>query len=175
MSNNISVVIPYNPTGNLGAEYNRHLQQCAEDDWICFLDHDAMWTTPSWFRQLTAAIQQQPGAGCFTCITNRVGNRIQVDGGFDVDTLPDDHDIRWHRKRGNELYNMHGNELQDISDQPWMSGTMILTSKRAWNQVKFTDGLLHVDNVFHQRLTEQGFRNFIIKGLYIYHWYRAVL
>ena len=56
------------------------MSKLGDDDWACFLDHDAMFTTLDWYHQMESLIAEYPGAGCFTAMTNRVGNPAQIVG-----------------------------------------------------------------------------------------------
>ena len=53
--------IPYAPAecdGNIGCAYNKFMELLPnDDDWACFLDHDAIFTPATWYKQLNALIQ----------------------------------------------------------------------------------------------------------------------
>ncbi len=69
---NLTTYIPYALDGNLGPIWNKILSSLPDDGWAAFLDHDAMFTTPIWYRQVVRAIKEQP-LGTFSCIANRIG------------------------------------------------------------------------------------------------------
>ena len=71
------VTIPYYPE-DLGAAYNNTMEMVDDDCWVCFTDHDAMFTTDVWYYQLCHAIEKNKDAGVFTCMTNRIGIKPQV-------------------------------------------------------------------------------------------------
>ena len=70
-----------------------------DDDWACFIDHDAMFTTSNWMNQLHDIIHKNPSIGAFGARTNRVGYSWQLLGNIDVDN----HDIKYHRAIGQHL------------------------------------------------------------------------
>ena len=50
----------------------------------------------------------------------------------------------------------------------------MLFPKRVWLQTAgFKDGFLGVDNDFDKQVRELGYGTYIMKGVYVYHWYRA--
>lgn len=168
----IKTLIAYDARMDLGGAYNELMAELpTDDDWAVFLDHDAMWTTSAWYHQIVAAIEAQPDAGLFTAVTNRVGNKAQRAPGV----LVDNHDIRYHRKKGRELFERHYAELVDVTDiEPPISGVVMVIKKAVWARVGgFARGFLGVDNRMHVDLREHGLRIYMLKGLYVYHWYRA--
>ena len=47
-----------------------------EDDWACFIDHDACFTTPDWYAQLEEITGRLTEPCVLTATTNRVGSRL---------------------------------------------------------------------------------------------------
>ena len=167
----ILTAIPYAPDWNLGAAYNSIMESLPADGWACLLDHDAMFTTPVWYRQLEDAISREP-QGTFTAITNRIGQmdpRWQLIQGVD----PDCHDIAFHRSIGQEMVEIP--KLLDVTDEyHLMAGVMMLISKDSWISMGgFKPGLRGVDYAAHIALRNAGRRIFCIQGLYVYHWKRG--
>ena len=165
--------IPYGKENqSLGGFYNEFMSLIGIDDWACFIDHDAMHTTEQWFQAISAAVAQaDPNVGMFTCMTNRVGNFEQI-------VFPKKseeaniHDIRFHRMIGTTLLKKHYAGSKKAV-RP-ISGLMMLISKKAWLEVGgFEEGFLAVDNKIHATLEEKGYEVRILKGIYLYHWYRA--
>lgn len=156
---------------NLGRAYNRYMELLPNDnDWVCFLDHDAMFTTSDWYHQLYEVIDANPGYSCFTAIANRIGNPDQRFAGIDQDN----HDIVYHREVGKKAQVQFRTEVKDITDKQLLSGVMILIQKSAWEKAgKFLeDGFLGIDNYFDKALREGGMKSGVAKGIYLYHWYR---
>lgn len=168
----ILTAIPYAPDWNLGAAYNAVMESLPPHGWACLLDHDAMFTTSVWYRQLEDAIEREPH-GTFTAMTNRIGQgadqRWQKVEGVDQDC----HDIAFHRQIGQEMIEIP--RLLDVTDEYYfMAGVMILISKESWKAMgRFKDGLRGVDYAAHIALKKAGRRVFCIQGLYVYHWKRG--
>jgi len=56
---NIYPHISYTNHGKcLGSGYNDILKRYQDDEWLVFLDHDAILTTPDWFKQLKKCIEK---------------------------------------------------------------------------------------------------------------------
>jgi GT2 family glycosyltransferase len=160
-----------------------------DDDWACFIDHDAMFTTRDWYAQLTHIVQLHPEAGCFTAMTNRVGNPRQVHdyawhclaasedrvrGHFSIlDTHHTNHDINYHRSVGAKLKGQFNTEVSPLSDRELMSGVVILTRKSVWSKIRFVSGFLGVDWEYHRGCLKSGHPVYLMCGVYVYHWYRA--
>jgi len=166
---NFTAYAPEGMDKDLGNTYNDYMKLLPDDAWACFLDHDAMWMTPDWYKQLEEIIERNPRYGCFTCMTNRIGNPEQLVKGVDQDN----HDIVYHREIGKKLQSQHSTEIENITNKHCMSGVVMLVKKSAWEKGGgFKEGFLGVDNDFHTRLSSVGVEIGLMKGLYIYHWYR---
>lgn len=160
----ILTAVPYAEDLNLGRAYNETFNLVGPEDWVCFLDHDMMFTTTAWNRQLAAAVAAEPD-GCFTAITNRMASRWQVA----PEAARARHDLGQHRKVGEAR--LKTRTLLDVTDTQGWGGVLMLVSKRAWCDAGgFVDGLLCVDHMFHYALKAAGRRVWLIEGLYVYHW-----
>ena len=169
----IVTLIAYCPTSegkNLGFAYNELMDRLCEDDWACFIDHDACFTTSDWYQQLEEIIAPLTEPCVLTATTNRVGSRWQLAAGAD----PHNHSMEYHRRFGKSLQSAARGVLRDVTHEPLMSGVVILLSKKTWRLLGgFADGFLGVDNAIHQAARDQGYRVLLMLGLYVYHWYRA--
>jgi GT2 family glycosyltransferase len=141
----------------------------SDEDWACFLDHDAMFTTTDWFSQLEDIIAENPEYGLLSAITNRTGNTEQKVANIDYDN----HDIRYHRSIGAMAQEQNRTTVTDVSKTRSISGVVMLVKKAVWRKAGgFASGFLAVDNDFHQRVVNVGGKVGIMKGVYVYHWYR---
>src|SRR5678816_811896 len=95
----LTCFIPYALDGNLGPVWNELLTSLPDDGWAAFLDHDAMFTTPVWYKQIVRAIRQEP-LGTFSCISNRIGQASRWQSVNRTEMAGDEHDIRAHRIYG---------------------------------------------------------------------------
>lgn len=160
----IHTYIPYNLDGNLGKAYNDFMQLVNEEDWVCFLDHDAMFTNREWYNDLQLFTEKN--YDLITGVTNRIANPEQK-----VNVDVNNHDINYHRKVSVDLRSIYG---VDITDPKYLiSGVVMLVSKKTWNKVKFREGFLGVDNAFHKDLIDNNLKVGIARGLYVYHYYGA--
>ncbi len=167
----LTCYIPYAVDGNLGPVWNQILSSLPDDGWAAFLDHDACFTTPIWYRQILAAIKQYP-EGTFSCISNRIGqsSRWQSVNRNDMDAK--EHDMRAHRILGAEM--TEDKTITDVTDDELMAGMFFVISKKTFDLIgPFPDGLRGLDNALHVRLRLKGLKLYCINGLYTYHWYRA--
>lgn len=166
--------IPYCPSEvddgyDLGWTYNELMSRLRPGDWGVFLDHDAMFTTPYWHRQIEKAIANTSDADAFTCLTNRIGCPWQRPPGISQT----DHDVRYHRAVGQRLYD-EGYSPFDVTDNQLMSGVLIVLSKDAWERgAKFESGFYGVDNSLHLAVRKMGGKVYLLRDVYVYHWYRA--
>lgn len=161
--------IAYDTARNLGRAYNQTMRRLEGEDWCVFLDHDAMWTTRTWYPQLLAAIRENPKAGLITAVTNRVGRKEQIAPG-----CPKGHDLREHFVFGAALRDKHGSAVRDLTKGALISGVVLCLSRQTWQDMRgFRDGFFGVDNEAHKSVRRIGKRVLMMPGLYVYHWYRA--
>jgi len=166
--NKVFTMMPFALDMNLGRAYNEAMALLpSDDDWNVFLDHDAIWTTREWYRQITEAVARVPNAGIITAIASRGWQSWQWTG-----QQPDNHDMAWHRKMG--LQRLNTKTLLDVTQASGIAGVVMVISKRAWKKVGgFVDGMYCVDHGMHFALADAGYRIYVHEGLYVYHWRRA--
>ena len=161
--------IAYDPERDLGRAYNEIMERLRPGDWVCFLDHDAIFTTRDWYLQILEAISRYPEAGLFGAVTNRIGNQAQIAPG-----CPRGHDMREHRIFGEMLRVMCGSNARDVTQETPISGVVLILSYDSWKRMgRFRSGFLGVDNQAHYDVAKNGMRVLLLDGLYVYHWYRA--
>jgi hypothetical protein len=117
--------IAYDVERNLGAAYREIISRLRPEDHIVFLDHDAIFTTRTWFSQLLAAIERYPDAALFGAMTNRIGNKEQIPRG-----APAGHDMVAHRAFGAELQKQHGTDAIDVTGKHLLSGVVLCLTHR---------------------------------------------
>jgi len=171
--------IPYSIEKNLADYYNKFMEVLpSDDDYACFVDGDTIFTTSDYGHIIHEAVMAYPNIGCFTCYTNRVYNKKQVVSGIDYDS----NDIIYHRKIGNSLKTVFGSTCVDITDPTvekekprYLSGCLILIKKSLWRKIngfKNLNAMLGVDNELNKDIIAVGEKIYLMKGVYIYHWYR---
>jgi len=168
----IHTYIPYAPRDkklNLGWAYNNFMSMVNEDDWVLFLDHDASFTTRDWYTQIEEIINDNSEYGAFSCLTNRIGQRVQLLNGVNVNN----HDMFYHRKIGSTLQERDKTKVIEFPNNE-LSGVIILLSKKTWNKIGgFKEGFLGVDNTFHRDCINNNIKVGLMLGFYVYHWYRG--
>ena len=146
------------------------MSRLRDEDWACFIDHDACFTTYDWYTQLEEITAELTEPCVLTAVTNRVGSHWQLVPGVD----PDNHCVTYHRQVGKAIQSASRHAIRDMSHESLMSGVVILLSKETWRRLgKFADGFLGVDNAIHQAARDLGYRVYLMEGVYVYHWYRA--
>jgi GT2 family glycosyltransferase len=165
----IQIIVPWGSDGNLGAAYNRLMENVK--DWVCFLDHDILHLNPNWYHMCKAAIKSVGHtAGWITGVTNAIAcpDQLRMDA-------PKGGDIYTHMHFAKHCYKEHGDKLTliDTDTMPLeFSGFMILTHKEAWEAAGgFDDGFLGVDNYYFRKLIKNDYKAYVMPGLYMYHLY----
>lgn len=164
--------IPWDTGKDIGKYYNSFMNLIGEKDYACFLDGDACFTTTYFGKQIENIVKKYPECGLFTAVTNRLGAKWQMVGNYESN------DIKHHRQAGEGLALTLYDEITDISknDPQWvLSGVLILISKKVWKALggfKET-GMLGVDNDIHWKAQAKGEKVYMMKGVYLYHWYRG--
>jgi len=155
---------------NIGHYYNAFMFNVTNpEDWVCFTDSDACFTTYNYGKQLEDIITKHPDVGCFTARTNRVNCIYQVANGIDHAS----NDMTYHRELGKVFHDTFYDECVDVTKAQLFSGFCILIKKELWD--KFggvtTQGMLGVDNEIHVKIQKNNEKVFLMKGVYLYHWY----
>lgn len=162
---------PYSTTKNIGEYYNDCMAMLPSGSWACFVDGDAMFTTPDFGHQLEEIIEEYGEEyKLFTSVTNRVGTRYQcVEGAWNID------DMNTHRSIGKFLQLNKRVDVVDITNESPLSGVLMLLEKEAWfNSNRFKEaGMLGVDNSIHYSIKNEGFKVGLMSGVYVQHYYRG--
>ena len=114
--------IPWDSNKNIGVSYNKILNLVDDDDWVCFLDGDAVHTSSFFGKRLEEVIVNNYNFSMFTCVTNRIGCPYQIAQG--VNQISDDQ--KYHREFGENLWNTHKTSVIDITNLQLLSGVLIL-------------------------------------------------
>ena len=157
-------MIPFREDKNLGRAYNDAMALLPDGAWAVMQDHDAMPTTPHWFRQFREAIEFLPDAGAIVAMTNRIASPWQRCGD------PKINDIAWHRRFGAERASTR--TLLDVTGTKGWGGVLFAVSRAAWASVGgFVEGGLGcTDHSLHFRLQKIGRKVWMHEGIYAYHW-----
>jgi len=160
---------PFATDKNLGGAYNRYMELLPnDDDWACFTDGDTMFLCADYGQQILNVIKKYPDAGMLTCYTNRVGNIAQLYQGV----MGQIADIRYHKRLAQQIWNKNKTNVIRLSKP--ISGHMMIIKKKTWLNNKFVNGLLGVDNKISEDLIKKKLPIYLMKGVYILHYYRMV-
>lgn len=164
--------IPWDTKKNLGRYYNQFLSIIPNDnDFACFIDGDASFTTTFFGKQLEDIIAKYPECGIFTAYASRIGCSWQQRGPWDSD------DMLLHREIGKLLAETQYDEIEDhshVGNANQMGGVLMLIRKSSWEHCgKFNEqGILGIDNDFHRKAEAWNEKVYLMKGVYLYHYYR---
>lgn len=159
----ILCMTPFRMDKNLGRAYNESMELLGSDDWAVFLDHDAWWTTPRWYSQISSAIKAVPN-GTFTAVTNNIASSWQRAKANGLNS----EDISQHRRIGTAL--LQNESILDVTNTAGIGGVVIVISKMNWKLIGgFVDGMFCVDHQMHYALRAAGQKIYLIEGLYVYH------
>lgn len=165
--------VPWSSEKNIGKAYNEFAALVPEGGWICFMDADTIPTTADYGAIIEGIIRNNPQVLAFTCVTNRIGCPWQIAEGSDWEN----DNMAYHRKFGAEQYKKFGTAVEDVTDKKHvMSGQFMCFHKSLWDAIGGAPedlGMLGVDNALHRRIKKAGYRLYLAKGLYVYHWYRG--
>ena len=168
--------VAWDSTGkkDLGKAYNACLDLHEENDWVAFLDHDAVFTTNDWYLQLQEIIKNNPNCKGICSRVNRMTTLEQMVVGID----PYNFDYSYHRKLGKFLANKYKNESKIIKNRGHMSGVFFAvhvgTMKKIGGFIE-TGQMLMVDNLAQAKIIDAGYEFRVANGIYLFHWYRADL
>jgi len=162
---------PWTNSGNLAEAYSEFMDKLEDDEWALFRDADTIFTTSDYGKQFYDVLNRYKGVRCFTGLTNRINCAYQKVGG--IHNASDD--MRYHRDIGKAIQKEKYGEAIDVTDMQLMSGFFILIKKSLWKELGKLEvkGMLGVDNEIHQRIRIIGERLYLMKGVYLYHWYKG--
>jgi len=163
--------IPWDSGKNLSGAYNRFMNMIPENDWACFVDGDARFTIYNYGEVLDSIVEKHGKVyPLMTAMTNRVGTDYQCVRG----SWGQQYDWQ-HRHTGKMLAQIHGLDVDDITDNTPLSGVLILCKRELWEKASgLTPGkMLGADNLFHYAALKAGAKVGLMRGIYMEHWYRG--
>ena len=167
---NVYTFIAYDKEKDLGRAYNEMMNLVQDEDWVVFLDHDAMFVHRDWYKYLREVIKNNSEFGFFTATTNRIGCPWQLIQGVDRNN----HDMFYHKKVAKELMDRDLDVVDVTNERVFLSGVVMIVQKKTWKKIGGAkSGFLSVDNDLHSKCKQKGIRVGLIPSLYTYHWYRG--
>jgi len=163
----VYAVTPFAVDLNYGRACNDVVARLPQGSWACVMDHDMMFTTPHWYRQL-----QEAAAAAPLDLVGVVPNRCAAPWQRAREVDDNNHDVAYARAAGRKR--LERRTLLDVTDTMGIAGVAMLFSKETWAAAGgFADGLLCVDHQFHYAVRALGRRVYLHEGVYVYHWRRA--
>lgn len=160
---------PYSTEKNIGRAYNEFCSLVPDGDFICLTDGDMMYLTSDWGKQIEDVVKENGNKfGLIGCMTNRLGRKTQRIGEMD-----NNHDMLRHYEIAKKLSKNHYGKVQDVTRQKYVAGMFMLFPKSVWNKVKFRENNISFDDHFSNDVRKKGYKLGLMKGLYVYHLYRA--
>lgn len=167
----IDVRIPWEPERKLGYAFNRMMKSV--EGWVLVLDWDVMLLSINWYDICINAIEKVGRyAGLISCLTNKIGCPLQK-----YKECPPNDDIELHSICAKSLEIQNKGNMIDVTDRPWkLSGMFFLTNKDVYDKIGPVpdDKFIGMDNWYHDRVKEAGFRIYIMTDLYVYHGYKRL-
>lgn len=169
---NIYYFTPMRGDKNLGSAINSHCELVKnEEDWICIIDQDTCFLYPFVSKQIEDVIEKHGETyQLFSCVTNRLGLDWQLPYGLSKDTNISNHYI---------IAEKHFKEYYDevVESKSPTAGLFMLFKKKTWFNNKFEDGIItkhgvFIDWYFSASILKKGGKIGIMKGLYLFHYYR---
>lgn len=158
--------IPYDSGKDLARYYNSFMSLLDDEDYACFIDADACFTTYDYGRQIEEILEKHPEYDLWTGLTNRIGTHWQRA------LVQDTNDMEYHRIVGATLLKENRTEVRDVTRMSPISGFFFVVKKSAWIDIDL-DGMLGIDNKIHYNIRDNGGVIGQMLGLYVYHWYRG--
>lgn len=166
---NVHYSNPYSTSKNIGKALNDFCEMIPDGDWICLQDGDITYLTPSWGKQVEDALKKYGDTfGLIGCVTNRLGRPIQL-----IEGMFDNHNMLDNKDKAFELEKKHYALIEDITDKKYIAGMFMLFPKKVWNECKFPENNIAFDDAFSNLVRKKGYKLGLMKGLYVYHLYRA--
>ncbi|MEN9581912.1 MAG: hypothetical protein RJA70_4921, partial [Pseudomonadota bacterium] len=154
---------------DIGRTYNDYMAMIEDGAYALFVDHDAMFCSPDWWRLVYQLMLGNDGVECLIVgRTNRIGNPYQR-----VGVLADTHRASAHTTLARLLAETQRDWSANVSGMDSTSGVILMLNKETWKQTPFTSGFLKVDNRMHIAFRDSGRVVLMPSSLYVYHFYRA--
>ena len=159
----VNFIQPFAFDKNVGKEYNKACEPL--EGWICITDQDTLK-----FNGFASRVQQITQVANESQVITCMVNRLRKDNLNVIHELYEESDIRAHKKKFDELWQLHGTKLERTK-MP-IAGVFMLFHKSVWEKVKFKEGTMNFDNHFTHDVKQAGFTTVVAKGLYIFHLYK---
>lgn len=165
---------PYSFNKKLFEAYDAYMQLVTnEEDWVCMMDGDVAFLRSDFGHHMQEYISKFPETGIFTCYVSRSRTSWM---------MPQDHifnetNILRHKEKADWHFNNQHLDVTEINQR--IIGCLMLMKKSTWLliredvAVKCADKeILSVDSVISLQVIASGLKIRLMKGIYIFHYYR---
>jgi hypothetical protein len=159
-------VQPFAIDGNLGRAYNESAEGLDDDEWIAVMDQDICMLDSRlkyWIGQCLA--EHEDKFDVFVPVTNRLSDSQQL-----VEGMYFTHDIRQHRNKTKHRWDAFGTSTVPTTKPT--AGMLMVMKVRTLRTVRFRNGIWFIDTDFYRRAESMGYRFGLMRGIYVFHYYR---
>lgn len=167
---------PYSFTRRLFDAYDQYINLMpSDDDWACILDGDTAFLRSDFGHQIEEYIKRFPTTGLFTCYASRCWYDYQRP----LNSIPDADSILRHKAIADKQKQFHEFEAEKLNKK--IAGHLIVIQKKTWLALRDEVALLcrnetieGVDTFLSKALLASGRTILLMKGLYIFHYFRLL-
>jgi len=142
-------------------------------DWVCMMDGDIAFFRNDFGHHIQKYTEQNPDVSIFSCYASRSGTAwmMPINNQFDCK------DIVIHRQIAETCAVSHTLEIEELNKR--VTGHLMVMRKSTW--LKFRDkiqtateekNLYGIDTAICQQILYAGGRILLMKGIYVFHYYR---
>ena len=166
---------PYAFNKKLFDAYDSYMALISDpNDWACFMDGDILFLLSDFGHQMQTYIDKYPDAGLFTCYASRTSRPELKWKGADMENPS----LIYHRTKAEQLFAAYHGQVIDLGELNAL-GYLMLIRKSTWlmirEQVKewtIEKNILGVDTRISKAIRKAGFKSYLMKGMYVQHYYR---
>lgn len=144
------------------------------DDWVCMMDGDVLFLLSDFGHQMQTYIDLYPDTGLFTCYASRTTRKWLKWKGADMENPS----MVYHRNKAEQLHKAYHGQVIDLGESKAL-GYLMLMKKSTWliirDQVaEWTSekDILGVDTRISKAVQKTGLKTYLMKGMYVLHYYR---
>jgi hypothetical protein len=159
---------PYSVDKNFGGAINAFCSIVPNDeDWIVIQDGDMLYPRSDWGTVVYDTLKTCPADfGLIGCYTNRLKGTHQLYKG----KFSEDHNVLNHHK----ISTLEEFNTVKVSETSSVAGVFMAFKKKTWKRCGgFAENVHTFDTDFNQRVKAVGLKVGLMKGLYVYHFYRG--
>lgn len=144
------------------------------DDWVCMMDGDTLFLLSDFGHQMQTYIDLYPETGLFTCYASRTSRPELKWPGSDMSNPS----LIYHRTKAEQIHLAYHGQVVDLGELNAL-GYLMLLRKSTWllirDQVKewtAEKSILGIDTRISKAIRKAGFKTYLMKGMYLLHYYR---